>query len=304
MKTNLWMRNPSLILGLALAAFPALSRTSSNNPHIAVLVYDYVNLSTNAQKEATENVKRILGQAGLTVDFVLCHTGGTSIGNKDCEGVLRPAVFNLRIFTPKLAEYRKQLGYAVLAPEGGAYVTIFFRPEMRRARINGLTEGTLLGHTIAHELGHLLLGPNSHSSSGIMRPTWRLCDEEWMAKGALLFDSSQARRMQATLLSRIAPPSAATRRTSCTSSKKPRRRDRRRPRSGRCLRPACRPLDPQPQTLADEGPHLRRLSARATAPSRPALMNLRAVGRDSSYARLQPCLLEIHETPKSLSREP
>ena len=31
---------------------------------------------------------------------------------------------------------------------------------------------TLLGYAMAHELGHLLLGPDSHSTTGVMRPNF------------------------------------------------------------------------------------------------------------------------------------
>ena len=31
---------------------------------------------------------------------------------------------------------------------------------------------TILGYVIAHEVGHLLLGSNSHSGSGIMQGQW------------------------------------------------------------------------------------------------------------------------------------
>ena len=30
----------------------------------------------------------------------------------------------------------------------------------------------ILGCVIAHEIGHLLLGSNSHSGSGVMKPRW------------------------------------------------------------------------------------------------------------------------------------
>jgi hypothetical protein len=33
-----------------------------------------------------------------------------------------------------------------------------------------------------------------------MRPLWRPCDEEWMAKGVLMFDAGQAARMRAALI--------------------------------------------------------------------------------------------------------
>jgi hypothetical protein len=35
-----------------------------------------------------------------------------------------------------------------------------------------------------------------------MRPQWRVADEEWMSKGALLFDAGQAARMQMAIVRR------------------------------------------------------------------------------------------------------
>jgi hypothetical protein len=43
--------------------------------------------------------------------------------------------------------------------------------------------GTLLGRTIADELGHLLLGTNAHGSHGLMRDVWSAAevrgDRDW-----------------------------------------------------------------------------------------------------------------------------
>src|ERR1700682_765215 len=44
--------------------------------------------------------------------------------------------------------------------------------------------GTLLGHAMAHELGHLLLGSNSHSVRGIMCAEWRTADLIRMTQGS------------------------------------------------------------------------------------------------------------------------
>ena len=54
---------------------------------------------------------------------------------------------------------------------------------------------SVLGYVLTHEIGHLLLGSNSHSVSGIMSPHWN--DEELrrISEGTLLFlsgESSQA----------------------------------------------------------------------------------------------------------------
>ena len=191
-----------MILGLVLATVPGFSKTPLSDVRITVLLYDYVNLPADARVEATANAKRVLGQAGVDVEFIECYLGGIKTGRPGCTGPLGPAVLTLRICQPKFAEYGKQLGYAVMAPEGGAYITMFINPAERRARVTSLSDGALLGHTVAHEIGHLLLGANAHASGGIMRPVWRPCDEEWMAKGALQFDAGQAKKMQATLLAR------------------------------------------------------------------------------------------------------
>lgn len=54
------------------------------------------------------------------------------------------------------------------------------------------TRAQILGHMIAHEIGHLLLNLPSHSDSGIMRVSWDLKDLQDVAFGSLLFTPAQA----------------------------------------------------------------------------------------------------------------
>jgi hypothetical protein len=60
----------------------------------------------------------------------------------------------------------------------------------------------ILGHVIAHELGHLLLGP-AHSSSGIMQGTWSHEALRFMDRNPLLFTSSQSGQLRADVARRI-----------------------------------------------------------------------------------------------------
>lgn len=62
---------------------------------------------------------------------------------------------------------------------------------------------TILGCVIAHELGHLLLGPNSHSSQGIMQPRWGREQVRQLLTGTLLFTPEQARVLRAEARSRM-----------------------------------------------------------------------------------------------------
>jgi len=65
-----------------------------------------------------------------------------------------------------------------------------------------LPADVILGTVIAHEIGHLLLGTNSHSSKGIMRGQWEGSDLREAGEGKLGFTSEQARRLRAGLMDR------------------------------------------------------------------------------------------------------
>ena len=58
------------------------------------------------------------------------------------------------------------LGFA--AP-GTSEATILYNRVGKFSKRYGLKREVLLGYAIAHEVGHLLLPPNSHSPSGVMR---------------------------------------------------------------------------------------------------------------------------------------
>jgi hypothetical protein len=60
--------------------------------------------------------------------------------------------------------------------------------------------GTVLGHGIAHELGHALIPPAiAHSFSGIMRARWTYTEWTQMRAGTLGFDAARAKIMRQTI---------------------------------------------------------------------------------------------------------
>jgi hypothetical protein len=68
----------------------------------------------------------------------------------------------------------------------------------------------LLGHAMAHEMGHLLL-PYGHSATGLMRAEWDARDLRLAADGRLNFTSDQAALIRGQLLVRTADkPSPAS----------------------------------------------------------------------------------------------
>jgi len=67
-----------------------------------------------------------------------------------------------------------ELGRALIDNGAGAgvFATIYVDRVAQMAEISELDGELLLGRAIAHELGHLLLGTNAHTSTGLMRPQW------------------------------------------------------------------------------------------------------------------------------------
>ncbi len=66
----------------------------------------------------------------------------------------------------------------------------------------------ILGHVIAHEIGHLLFGADSHSRTGIMKASWADGDLRSASRGILLFTPEQSDRMRAEVQVRLAQQSA------------------------------------------------------------------------------------------------
>jgi hypothetical protein len=60
------------------------------------------------------------------------------------------------------------------AESGGLTATVLYNRIVRLARHHHKKAQMVLGYVMAHELGHLLLPANSHSATGIMKPTLNL----------------------------------------------------------------------------------------------------------------------------------
>ena len=58
----------------------------------------------------------------------------------------------------------------------GRIVYIFYHRIYRIAASHNTSVQRGLGHVMAHEIGHVLLGVNSHSTEGLMRARWEPWD--------------------------------------------------------------------------------------------------------------------------------
>lgn len=67
-----------------------------------------------------------------------------------------------------------------------------------------VSRGQLLGHVIAHEVGHVLLNQPGHSPRGIMRGEWTFADFRDMGECLLIFTPQQALILRAEVARRSA----------------------------------------------------------------------------------------------------
>jgi hypothetical protein len=88
------------------------------------------------------------------------------------------------------------LGYSLPCARRGIQVTLY------ADRIEAVTQHALascyrvLGHALAHEVGHVLLRSPAHEHGGIMKAVWSPGDWQRAAVAVLGFSSDQATRIQ------------------------------------------------------------------------------------------------------------
>ena len=134
----------------------------------------------------------ILRSAGVEADWVDCSGGLAS----RCAGPLRRGEFWLHLvdaLPPR--KLSGSAGFAVLYPAAGGregYAGVFYPRVIQAANQEDFDPAIVLGATIAHEIGHVLLGSKAHSPSGVMRSRLRRTEFEAALRGALRFTSQEA----------------------------------------------------------------------------------------------------------------
>ena len=196
------------------------TQTSQPEPslRITVHVYNDAEVDHDTLIRAERVVMEIFRKAGVEVGPL-----DAPLSSKEEQGQgmeqLGPSDFFVHILSLKLAEPLGLRTYALGLAPGRAdernrnlvyvfdHVAESAAKEQLTSGFNGMLLGNadkaqILGYGMAHEIGHLLLGTNSHAPSGIMRARWgvqELCD---MVSGTFLFATDEAERIRAEVVRR------------------------------------------------------------------------------------------------------
>jgi len=179
---------------------PAAERAK---PMITLRMYNHSvshALLVRAEREATA----ILNHAGLEAGWVDCPISSEeSASYPACRNDMGSAEFTIKILSAAeaqlIAMHRDDLGQALecMGDHSGCSAYVFYREVRELARDGDVSESQLLGHALAHEIGHLLLGARSHSVNGIMRAHWHQEELYTIARAYLFFTDEQSKRMRA-----------------------------------------------------------------------------------------------------------
>jgi hypothetical protein len=166
---------------------------------IAVRIYDFAGLEPIVLADAKKVTTEIFRKAGVEAVWLDCP-----VDRADCGEEPERLQFMLRILSTVMKKdlvEEDSLGFAIPCHEHdlGCLQYIFYSRIGTLAAGQRVGPGRVLGHVMAHELGHGLLGPDAHEAYGIMQAKFPISDLAWKT---FYFTSAQSKRLRTELLMR------------------------------------------------------------------------------------------------------
>jgi hypothetical protein len=176
---------------LGLSVMPH-ARAAGPKLDITVQVYNWAHVAPETLAAAEGEGTRIFREAGVWVLWLNCPLSPSEA--KEFPICAEPCPwgrFALRIVYDVPAGFGKtSLGVAL--NDTGIYASVFYQRVDEFANEGIATHSQILGHAMAHEIGHLLLDLRGHTTFGIMRGHWNVQDLRSASMGSLLFSPGES----------------------------------------------------------------------------------------------------------------
>jgi len=190
---------------------------------LAISVYNDVKVPSEVLSQAELEAERVFQSAGIEVVWLNCEVPAVSEeASQACREAVFPKHLHLRIVRKSAGLKGETMGISFQAHDGsGCYADLFYEPMEQLHKSDGTDIANLLGHVAAHEIGHLLLGRNSHAFAGIMHAHWTAEELACAKAGKLVFSEEESRKMKEKLATpmktaeerRLTPANAISART-------------------------------------------------------------------------------------------
>jgi len=182
-----------LLPAVSLPAVAKHAAKSVENPgaRITLCAFDFAGLPAGVLMESLKHTQAILADAGVDILPVICTQKGAPTLCREQAG---PRNVILRI----IRRSPPGVDLNAVASATGPYITVDYS---RLESLGDTFRDRILGCVVAHELGHVMLGPDSHSPYGIMAARWTATELDTIHWGLLWFLPSQAAFLRAYFVS-------------------------------------------------------------------------------------------------------
>ena len=186
---------------LAAVCVPAGVRSAVIIDSILVRIYDNAGVVSSDLNDALKHSREILRRAEVTVDWVQCPARRTGSVPAICDTPPGNSEMVVRLVQGAEKDRDKRpLGQPLLdrSRGTGVFATVFMNRVDRFAEVAQYSRSIVLGRAIAHEIGHLILGTDDHSATGLMREIWtveqlvRNRPQDWQFSPAQTFELRSA----------------------------------------------------------------------------------------------------------------
>lgn len=179
---------------------------------VTIVIRSYNNAGVPAADlaAARAHTEAVLQQAGLNIVWADCWTGGpreADAGARCQEPVGGDIVLRLQKTRETDRSKFVSMGFSLVKTEGAApfLSTVYVDRAESVARVAGTDPRRVLGLAIAHEIGHVLLNSNTHSTAGLMRADWSSAELRRKDEAAWHFLEAEAAHARASALDRRSP---------------------------------------------------------------------------------------------------
>lgn len=173
---------------------------------LTVEVYNYASVPSSILANAEEETVRIFHAAGIELSWAACPVSDLDLEDTPEKFGACGRTPNAPVVRIETEDTARRGPVAAITSEDRVWV--YYAWIKRNCDLHGVAQPVLLGHVIAHELGHVLLRDNTHTPAGIMIAVFREKELRLAQMGKLLFDRRQAAQMRAVLTSHTTGESA------------------------------------------------------------------------------------------------
>jgi hypothetical protein len=182
---------------------PLFSQPQVDSSKLTVVMCNDSPASSRTLQFAESTASEILRSGGVQVAWSNITGEAVPEPASVCDEEPEANEFRVRILShqPKSELIKTVFGRAVFPNTAILYYELVDR--LAKVDNADFERPIVLGTLIAHEIGHLLLGPGRHSSTGIMRAQWDGQQIQKALKGRLSFSRTESAQIQAQAKQRL-----------------------------------------------------------------------------------------------------